>query len=113
MSALDALESAVERRREADRDEDELATRIQALGADRSRLADELDVSLVKSRKLERANREIADKLDAAIGTIREVLAGAGAAAKVEMENGEDEHVELVNALAEDFDGDAEEDDEE
>ncbi|WP_024507748.1 DUF4164 domain-containing protein [Bradyrhizobium sp. ARR65] len=74
MTALDALESAVERRREADRDEDELATRIQALGADRSRLADELDGSLVRSRKLERANREIAERLDAAIGTIREVL---------------------------------------
>ncbi|MBV9565891.1 MAG: DUF4164 domain-containing protein [Bradyrhizobium sp.] len=82
MSALDALESAVERRREADRDEDELATRIQALGADRSRLADELDGSLVRSRKLERANREIAERLDAAIGTIRAVLGeanGAGA----------------------------------
>ena len=74
MAALDALESAVERRREADRDEDELATRIQALGADRSRLADELDGSLVKTRRLERANREIADRLDAAISTIRSVL---------------------------------------
>ena len=74
MAALDALESAVERRREADRDEDELASRIQALGADRSRLADELDGTLVKSRKLERANREIAERLDAAIGTIRAVL---------------------------------------
>ena len=73
-AALDALESAVERRREADRDENELASRIQALGADRSRLADELDGSLVKSRRLERANREIAERLDAAIGTIREVL---------------------------------------
>ena len=71
MAALDALESAVERRREADRDENELASRIQALGADRSRLADELDGSLVKTRKLERTNREIAEKLDAAIGTIR------------------------------------------
>jgi hypothetical protein len=79
MAALDALEAAVERRREADRDEDELATRIQALGADRSRLADELDSSLVKTRKLERANREIAERLDAAIGTIRSVLeAGEG-----------------------------------
>ena len=112
MTALEALESAVERRREADRDEDELATRIQALGADRSRLADELDVSLVKSRKLERTNREIADKLDAAIGTIREVLNGAGAAVKAE-DHGEDEHAELVNALAEDFGGGEEEDDEE
>lgn len=74
MMALEALESAVERRREADRDENELATRIQALGADRSRLADELDGSLVKSRRLERANREIAERLDAAIGTIRSVL---------------------------------------
>lgn len=74
VAALDALESAVERRRDADRDEDELATRIQALGADRSRLADELDGTLVRSRKLERANREIAERLDAAIGSIRDVL---------------------------------------
>src|SRR5215831_4412718 len=74
MAALDALESAVERRRDADRDETELAARIQALGADRSRLADELDLSLVKSRRLERANREIAERLDSAIGTIRAVL---------------------------------------
>jgi hypothetical protein len=74
MAALDALESAAERRRDADRDENELAVRIQALGADRSRLADELDGALVKSRRLERANREIADRLDAAIGTIRAVL---------------------------------------
>ncbi len=74
IAALDALESAVERRREADRDEDELASRIQALGADRSRLADELDGSLVKSRRLERANREIAERLDRAIATIRSVL---------------------------------------
>jgi predicted nucleic acid-binding Zn-ribbon protein len=76
MSALDALESAVERRRDADRDENELASRIQALGTDRSRLADELDGALVKSRRLERTNREIAERLDAAIGTIREVLDG-------------------------------------
>jgi predicted RNase H-like nuclease (RuvC/YqgF family) len=74
MTALEALESAVERRREADRDENELAARIQALGADRSRLADELDGSLVKSRRLERTNREIAERLDTAIGTIRSVL---------------------------------------
>ncbi|MBB5049793.1 chromosome segregation ATPase [Rhodopseudomonas rhenobacensis] len=73
-AALEALESAAERRSEADRDEDELASRIHALGVDRSRLADELDGSLVRSRKLERTNREIAEKLDAAIGTIRSVL---------------------------------------
>ena len=49
-------------------------SRIQALGADRSRLADELDGSLVKSRRLERTNREIAERLDSAIGTIESVL---------------------------------------
>ena len=109
MAALDALESAVERRREADRDEDELATRIQALGADRSRLADELDTSLVKSRKLERTNREIADKLDAAIGAIREVLAGGHHAGPTE----DDDHPEgLAAALMEEED-DVEEEDEE
>lgn len=92
MSALDALESAVERRREADRDEDELASRIQALGADRSRLADELDGSLVKSRKLERVNREIAERLDGAIETIREVLGvGADDESGEDDEDGEDE----------------------
>src|SRR5258708_19698125 len=70
MTALDALEGAVERRREADRDEHELAVRIQALGADRSRLADELDGSLVKSRRLEPPNRPIAAKLHPATGTL-------------------------------------------
>jgi hypothetical protein len=109
MSALDALESAVERRREADRDEDELATRIQALGADRSRLADELDSSLVKSRKLERVNREIAEKLDAAIGTIREVLK-----AEPKIETDDDHPAGLAEALMDDGDEGIEaEDDEE
>jgi hypothetical protein len=73
-AALDALESAVERRREADRIDDDLGARMQALGADRSRLANELDGTLVRSRALERANREIAERLDVAIDTIRSVL---------------------------------------
>ena len=102
MTALDALESAVERRREADRDEDELATRIQALGADRSRLADELDVSLVKSRKLERANREIAERLDAAIGTIRAVLGGDVKQPLAKDEGAEDDDAEDEDAEDED-----------
>jgi hypothetical protein len=76
-AALDALESAVERRRDADRDEDELASRIQALGADRSRLADELDATLVRSRKLERAGRDIAARLDAAIEIVGQMVGEA------------------------------------
>ena len=114
MTALDALESAVERRREADRDEDELATRIQALGTDRSRLADELDTSLVKSRKLERTNREIAEKLDAAIGAIRDVLSGESRAKSQEAHPEEDDHSkEFAAALMEDDDDGEAEDDEE
>jgi len=73
-AALDGLESAVERRREYDRGSDELAARIQSLGVDRSRLANELDGTLVRSRELERTNREIAERLDVAIGTIRSVI---------------------------------------
>src|SRR5260370_31315770 len=71
MTALDALESAAERRREADRDENELASRIQALGADRSRLAHELHRSLVKSPRLERPPRQISPKTESATGTLR------------------------------------------
>ena len=73
-AALDALESAVERRGDTDRADDELAARIQALGTDRSRLANELDGTLVRSRALEKANREIAERLDVAIDTIRSVI---------------------------------------
>ncbi len=73
-AALDALENAVERRREYDRGEEELAARIQSLGVDRSRLANELDGTLVRSRELERANREIAQRLDVAIDTIKSVI---------------------------------------
>jgi len=112
-AALDALESAVERRREADRDEDELATRIQALGADRSRLADELDGSLVKTRKLERANREIAERLDAAIGTIRAVLGGDVKQPLAKDEGAEDDDADDEDAEDEDAeDEDAEDEDE-
>jgi hypothetical protein len=73
-AALDALEAAVERRSEADRAEQSLAAQVQALGADRSRLAADLDLQAARSRRLETTNREIARRLDVAIGTIRSVL---------------------------------------
>ena len=73
--ALDALDAAVERRRAADRDDATLASQVEALGADRSRLAAELDQATGRSRALETANREVARRLDAAIDTIRSVLA--------------------------------------
>jgi septal ring factor EnvC (AmiA/AmiB activator) len=73
-AALDALEAAVERRREADRSEGALAAQVQALGTDRSKLASELDAVAARSRKLEDTNRDIAQRLDVAIDSIRAVI---------------------------------------
>ena len=58
--ALDALDAAVERRREADRSEEGLASQLHALGVDRTRLAAALDGEAARSRRLETTNREIA-----------------------------------------------------
>lgn len=74
MTALDALENAVDRRQEVNRDEDELASRIHALAVDRSRLAAELDTALVKTRRLERTNRETAARVDGAIDALRSMI---------------------------------------
>jgi Domain of unknown function (DUF4164) len=72
--ALEALEAAVERRTEADRDQEALATQLHALGADRSQLACDLDTAVARSRSLETTNRDIARRLDIAIDSIRSVL---------------------------------------
>jgi hypothetical protein len=74
--ALDALEAALERRREADRSEEALANQLQALGLDRSRLAADLDAQTARSRRLELVNREVARRLDAAIHSIRSMIGG-------------------------------------
>lgn len=76
--ALDALDAAVERRLEADRDGAKLADQIHALGADRATLAAELDAQTARARQLETANREIARRLDAAIDNIRSVVGAQG-----------------------------------
>jgi hypothetical protein len=72
--ALDALDAAVERRREADRGENALLAQVQALGLDRARLADTLDGEAARSRRLEETNRAIAQRLDVAIASIQSVL---------------------------------------
>jgi hypothetical protein len=72
--ALDALDAAVERRREADRNEEALAAQVHALGLDRTKLADTLDGETARARKLEETNREIAQRLDTAITSIQSVL---------------------------------------
>ncbi len=72
--ALDALDAAVERRLEADRAGAQLAEQLHALGADRSRLASELDAQAARSRRLETAGREASRRLDVAMDGIRAVL---------------------------------------
>jgi len=72
--AMDALEAAVERRREADRGQSALAEQLHNLGTDRSRLAAELDIAAARIRMLETTNREIARRLDLAIEQVRGVL---------------------------------------
>ena len=74
--ALDALDAAVERRREADRNEEALASQVQALGLDRSKLAAALDGESARSRRLDSTNRDVATRLGAAMASIQSVLDG-------------------------------------
>jgi L-lactate utilization protein LutB len=74
MQALDGLEAAAEWRRETDRADQGLAEQLHVLGADRSRLAAELDAATARARSLETTNQEVARRLDAAIETIRSVV---------------------------------------
>jgi hypothetical protein len=76
--ALDALDAAVERRQESDRNEEALADQVQALGLDRTKLAAALDGETVRSRRLESTNREIGTRLDAAMASIQSVLDAQG-----------------------------------
>lgn len=76
-SALDALDAAVERRRDGDRNENTLAAQVQTLGLDRARLASALDGETARARKLEAANREIAERIDTAIASIQAALDGS------------------------------------
>jgi hypothetical protein len=72
--ALDGLDAAAERRREADRSEEGLASQLHSLGVDRTKLAAALDGETARSRRLEGTNRDIAQRLDAAIASIQSVL---------------------------------------
>jgi predicted nucleic acid-binding Zn-ribbon protein len=72
--ALDALDSAVDRRIEIDRSRAILTDQIHALDADRAKLAADLDTETARARQLETANRDIARRLDAAMENIRLVL---------------------------------------
>jgi Rad3-related DNA helicase len=78
-SALASLEAALEQRLEGDHEQSALANQVHALGVDRSRLANELDTAMARSRHLEITNREVVRRLAAAMDTIRTVLNKQGA----------------------------------
>src|SRR5262249_46368299 len=106
--ALDALDAAVERRRQADRNEEGLAAQVQALGIDRTRLAAALDGETARSRRLETTNREIAERLDTAVASIQSVLdlnecpmtqvtaTIAGRQYRLACEDGQEEHLQSL-----------------
>ena len=73
--ALDALDAAAERRRDADESVTALGEQLHVLDADRARLAGELDQAAARTRILETANREVAARIDRAIATVRGALA--------------------------------------
>jgi Rad3-related DNA helicase len=73
--ALDSLEAALERRLQADRRDVALAEQVHVLDSDRAQLAAELDNATARARRLMTANRDIAQRLDAAIETVRSVIA--------------------------------------
>jgi Domain of unknown function (DUF4164) len=73
-AALDALEAALEHRRDTDRGENALAAQVHALGTDRSKLASDLDAATARTRRLEAVNREVAQRIDSAMENIRSVL---------------------------------------
>lgn len=73
-SALDALDGAVGRRLERDQGHAALASQVHAFDSDRARLAAELDAAAARARELETTNREVAQRLDEAIATIRAIV---------------------------------------
>lgn len=77
VAALDQLEAASERRREADAARGDLEEELAVLQDDRTRLALELDDIQARSKSLELANGEVARRLAKTSATIRTILGQA------------------------------------
>ena len=73
-AALDGLESAVEAKLEAAAGAGKLTDQLHMLETDRAKLAADLDHAAARSKSLENTNREIAERLDAAMESIRSVI---------------------------------------
>lgn len=72
--ALETLEKAAEQRIERESEYMDSEEEIQRMGADRARLAQELDNSEARAERLQDANNEVSRRLVSAMETIRAVL---------------------------------------
>lgn len=72
--SVEALEKSVDQRLEHEQDYAESEAEVQRMGADRARLAQELDKSEAKAERLQDANTEVSRRLVSAMETIRAVL---------------------------------------
>ncbi|MBS3649881.1 DUF4164 domain-containing protein [Pseudaminobacter sp. 19-2017] len=72
--AMEAIEQAAAASLEREQDYSEAEAEVQRLNADRSRLAQELDLSEARGERLEEANKEVSRRLVTAMETIRAVL---------------------------------------
>lgn len=77
-AALDALSTAVDRRKEVDRQQEVLLVQLHAMNTDRARLAAELDAARARAAELGEVGLDVTRRLDLAMGTIRDVLATHG-----------------------------------
>ena len=76
--ALDRLEAAVARRLEADADPDDVEAERAIMAEDRARLAAALDAASARLAEVEATTDAVGRRLDRAIGTVENVLAGPG-----------------------------------
>jgi chromosome segregation ATPase len=72
--AIEGLEAAADARVEKERDYSEAEAEVQRMGADRARLAQEIDKAEARAERLAEVNREVSRRLVAAMETIRAVL---------------------------------------
>ncbi|MEZ5871013.1 MAG: DUF4164 domain-containing protein [Nitratireductor sp.] len=72
--ALDALESSIEARLEREIVLGDAEAEVQRIGADRARLAESLDSSEARAKRLENTNKEVSRRLVDAMEAIRSVL---------------------------------------
>lgn len=72
--AVEALEKSADQRIEREQEYLGSEEEVQRMGADRARLAQELDQSEARAERLQEANTEVSRRLVSAMETIRAVL---------------------------------------